>query len=313
MALLLTEKDVSNLLKFEDAYVALKEAFIALESKAGVNSKRMRTSISGSTLTYQAGGLQGYLGIKTFIKGNFVSLLFSTSGELLMIAEADRLSQIRTGSLSVLASDYIQIKYDTVGIIGLGKQGLAQVEAFYELKKIEPIVISRTQERINKALRILNSEGIKVKVAGSYKDVFLNSEVITSITSSKDPFIKLDYVRKGMHINLMGSNIPERVEAFPELIKASSIIVVEDIEQALEEAGDLILAKKMGMLDESKLVTLSSVIAGKVEKKKDDDISIFKSTGVGLEDVAVMKVLYEKAKKQGIGKEIEVKGVWSRE
>ncbi len=111
----------------------------------------------------------------------------------------------------------------------------------------------------------------------------------------------------------MGSNIPERVEAFPELIKASSIIVVEDIEQALEEAGDLILAKKMGMLDESKLVTLSSVIAGKVEKKKDDDISIFKSTGVGLEDVAVMKVLYEKAKKQGIGKEIEVKGVWSRE
>ncbi|BDC19564.1 ornithine cyclodeaminase family protein [Acidianus sp. HS-5] len=312
MALLLTEKDVVNLLKFEDAYNALKEAFIEWENKLGVNSKRMRTSISGSTLTCQAGGLQGYLGIKTFIKGNFVSLLFSTSGELLMIVEADRLSQIRTGTLAVLASDYIQLKYNTVGIIGLGKQGLAHVEAFYELKKIEPIVISRSQDRINKALRVLNSEGIKVKVAGSYKDVFLNSEVVTSVTSSKDPFIKLDYVRKGMHINLMGSNIPERVEAFPELIKASSIIVVEDIQQALEEAGDLILAHKMGMLDESKLIQLSSIISGKIEKKA-DDISIFKSTGIGLEDVAVMKILYEKAKKKGIGKEIEVKGTWSRE
>ncbi len=312
MTLLLTEKDVVNLLKFEDAYNVLKEAFIELENKLASNSKRMRTSISGSTLTCQAGGLQGYLGIKTFIKGNFVSLLFSTSGELLMISEADRLSQIRTGTLAVLASDYIQVNYNTVGIIGLGKQGLAHVEAFYELKKIEPIVISRSQDRINKALRVLNSEGIKVKIAGSYKDIFLNSDVVTSITSSKDPFIKLDYVRKGAHINLMGSNIPERVEAFPELIKASSIIVVEDIQQALEEAGDLILAKKMGMLDENKLIQLSSVITNKI-KKKADDISIFKSVGIGLEDVAVMKVLYEKAKKEGIGKEIEVKGIWSRE
>lgn len=312
MAILLKEKDVVNTLTFKDAYDALREAFLLLHNKMAVNTERVRTSFSGVTLTYQAGAEQNYLGFKTYLKGNVISALFNDSGELLLIAEADRLTQVRTGVLAVLASDYVKRNYSSVGIIGLGKQGIAHVEAFHELKPgVNITVFSRSSERIDKAVRILNSEGIKVKVAGSYKDVFLSAEVIASITSSKDPFIKLDYIREGTHLNLMGSTMPERVEAFPDVIKAADIIVVEDKQQALNEAGDLILAKKMGMLDENKIVPLSSVITSTLNKEY--RLSIFKSTGIGLEDVAVMKRLYEKAKEMKIGREIEVKGVWSRE
>ncbi|ARM77137.1 ornithine cyclodeaminase family protein [Acidianus manzaensis] len=312
MAILIRENEISKVFTFKDAYEALREAFLLLDNKMAINTERVRTSFSGATLTYQAGAEQGYLGFKTYLKGNFISMLFNSSGELLLITEADRLSQIRTGALSVLASDYIKSDYSTVGVIGLGKQGLAQIEAFYELKKgITIIGYSRTKERIEKASKILNSEGISIKIADSYKSILASSDVITSITSSKDPFIKLDYIKKGTHLNLMGSNIPERVEAYPEVIKAASFIAVEDIDQVLKEAGDIILAKKMGMLDENKLIPFSSIISGK-SKPKNENITIFKSTGIGLEDVAVMKRLYEKSKEMKIGIEIEVKGTWYR-
>lgn len=313
MAILLKENEVASSLTFKDAYEALREAFLLLHNKMAINTERVRTSFSGVTLTYQAGAEQNYLGFKTYLKGNFISMLFNSIGELLLIAEADRLTQVRTGALAVLASDYIKRDYSSVGIIGLGKQGLAHVEAFYALKPgISIVAFSRSSERIERANKILNSEGIKVKIANSYKDVFQSVEVVASVTSAKDPFIKLEYIRDKTHVNLMGSNLPERVEAFPEVIKAADVIVVEDVKQALDEAGDLILAKKMGMLDESKIVPLSSIIAEGI-KKKDLKLSIFKSTGIGLEDVAVMKRLYEKVKEMKIGREIEVKGVWSRE
>ncbi|AWR97507.1 ornithine cyclodeaminase family protein [Acidianus sulfidivorans JP7] len=315
MAILIREKDVSRFFTFKDAYEALREAFSLIENKMAINTERIRTSFSGATLTYQAGAEQTYLGFKTYIKGNFISMLFNSNGDLLLLAEADRLSQIRTGALAVLASDYIKKSdYSTVGIIGLGKQGLAQVEAFHELKNgINIIAYNRSKERIEKAMKILNNEGIKIKIAESYKDIFLSSEVVTSITSSKDPFIKLDNLKQGVHLNLMGSNIPERVEAYPEVIKAASLIAVEDINQALREAGDLILAKKMNMLDENKLIPLSSIISGKIKVNDEKNITIFKSTGIGLEDVAVMRKLYEKSKEMQIGSEIEVRGIWYRE
>ncbi|EZQ10871.1 MULTISPECIES: ornithine cyclodeaminase family protein [Acidianus] len=309
MALLLKEKDVASILNFKDSYRALREAFEKLGGKNAVNSKRVRTSFLGTTLTYQAGGIDNYVGFKTYIKGNFISMLFSSEGELLAIVESDRMGQIRTSALSVLASDVIKGNYSSVGIIGLGKQGLAQVECFFSIKGISPTVFTRSQERLSKSLEFLRSRGIGVNTSTSIKDLIKSSEVVVSITSAKDPFIKLDYINKPLHLNLMGSNIPERVEAYPEVIKASETIAVEDVEQALEEAGDLVLANKMNMLDVSKVIGFSSILVGKVKINK-EGITIFKSTGIGLEDVAVLKVIYEKAVKMGLGKEVEVVGKW---
>jgi ornithine cyclodeaminase/alanine dehydrogenase-like protein (mu-crystallin family) len=312
LTIILKEEEVNEILNYHQAYNSLKEAFVALDNKIAVNYKRVRTSFGGATLSYQSGGINGYLGFKSFIRGNFISLLFSTSGELLLIAESDRMSQIRTASLSVLASDYLKGEYSTVGIIGLGKQGLAQVEAFYNLKSVDINVYSRTTARVNQSTEILKSEGINVKVMPSYKELCLNSDVIVTVTSSRDPFLKLDYLKKGSHINLMGSNLAERVEAFPEVIKAASIIAVEDIDQANEEAGDLILADKMKMLDRSKLVLFSNIITRKIQRYNKDDITIFKSVGIGLEDVSILKFIFEEAKKRGLGKEMELRGIWSQ-
>ncbi|MBP1357754.1 MAG: ornithine cyclodeaminase family protein [Sulfolobus sp.] len=309
MTILLKEKDVQSMLNFKDAYDIMKEAFSLLHQKMAVNTKRVRTSFHGTVLTYQSGGLDQYLGFKVFIKGAFFSMLFNDSGDLLLLAEADLLSRIRTGSLSVLVSDYLANReYSTVGIIGLGKQGKYQVKAFHELKKgikIKTLSKEKTEEEIKK----IKEEGIDVERAKDYKDA-CDADVIVTVTNSKDPFVKFEYLKKGTHINALGSNLPERVELYPDVLKNANIIVVEDILQAKEEAGDLIMAERMNMLDWNKVKVLSDVIGGSVKRERDEDITVFKSMGIGLEDVAIMKLLYEKAKKYGIGNEIDIRGKW---
>jgi ornithine cyclodeaminase/alanine dehydrogenase-like protein (mu-crystallin family) len=109
----------------------------------------------------------------------------------------------------------------------------------------------------------------------------------------------------------MGSNLPERAELFADVIKRASVIAVESVSQALREAGDLTLAKKLGMLDESKLIPFSAVVAGKWTRKDNDELTLFKSLGVGLLDLATLALLYDKAKKLGIGKEIPLSLRWS--
>lgn len=309
MTILLKENDVQKMLNFKDAYDVMKEAFSLLHQKMAVNTKRVRTSFHGTVLTYQSGGLDQYLGFKVFVKGAFFSMLFNDSGDLLLLAEADLLSRIRTGALSVLVSDYLANReYSTVGIIGLGKQGKYQVKAFHELKKgikIKTLSKEKTEEEIKK----IKEEGIDVERAKDYKDA-CDADVIVTVTNSKDPFVKFEYLKKGTHINALGSNLPERVELYPDVLKNANIIVVEDILQAKEEAGDLIMAERMNMLDWNKVRLLSDVIGGSVKRERNEDITVFKSMGIGLEDVAIMKLLYEKAKKYGIGSEIDIRGKW---
>ncbi|MEM3680411.1 MAG: ornithine cyclodeaminase family protein, partial [Metallosphaera sp.] len=280
MTIFVKEKDVHKVLTFKDTYDTLREAFLLEESKKAVNTKRVRTSFSGSTLTYQAGALEGYLGFKTYIRGNFISLLFSKDGELLLFAEADRLSLLRTGSLSVLAADVIKKDYSSVGIIGLGKQGLAQVEAFHKLKQgITVLGYTRSTDREAYAKRILSNLDIKLRTVQNMRDLVSQVDVVVTITTATSPFLKLEYLQKNTHVNAMGSNLPERIELYPEVIKAAKTIVVENIEQAKEESGELILAEKMNMLDWNKIVGFAEYVSGKEPVR--DGISVFKSVGIG--------------------------------
>jgi alanine dehydrogenase len=312
LTLFLTEENVNELLSFRDAYEALREGFILEDNKKAVNTKRVRTAFSGVTLTYQAGAYEGFIGFKTYVRGNFISLLFSSEGELLMLTEADRMSLLRTGALSVLAADLMKRNYSEVGIIGLGKQGIAQAEAFWAMKGVKLWGYTRTKERETKASEILRSMGVQIKMATSVKELASMADVVVTITTSTTPFLKLEYLKPDSHVNAMGSNLSERIELFPDVLRASQTISVEDIQQAKEEAGDLILANKMNMLDWDKVVKFSEVVTGKRNPRPRSGITVFKSVGIGLEDVVVMGKLYELAQKRGLGKEIKVSGRWYR-
>ncbi|MEM4884005.1 MAG: ornithine cyclodeaminase family protein [Saccharolobus sp.] len=314
MTLIIKEKDVVNLLDYKEVYDSLVNAFLLLENKRATNIERIRIPFGGNTLSIQASAMEGYIGYKAFIGGNFLIYIYDTNGNLLSIIESDRLTQIRTAMLPIIASDFIYGNYNSVGVIGLGKHGLASVETLNEVRKgIKIFVFTPSKERMEKSLSILKEEGIDVVPKESIKKICEESEVIITITKAKDPFLKLDYItNKRVHINAMGSTVPEKLEIYPEVIKAASIIAVEDINQSLKEAGELVIANKLNMLDYNKLVPISSIIFGKNSIAK-EGITIFKSVGIGLEDLAVGKLVYEKALRKGLGIEIEVKGTWYRE
>ena len=310
MALLLSEKDVARALTFRDAYEAIKEAFSMEDRGLAVNTQRVRTLFRGTAMTYQAAALGDYFGFKTFISRAFMGALFRSDGELLLLTASDYLTRVRTGALAVLASDYLKGQYSEVCVVGLGRQGSFAVKAFNELKGVKPLVSAKTEQGVKVGLENLGAikaEGRVVKV----QECVSSADVVTTVTNSKEPFVKLESLRPGSHVNAMGSNLPERAELFPEVLKNASLIAVEDVQQAMSEAGELILARKLGMLDEGKVVPFSSVVSGKNGRRSDGDLTVFKSVGIGLIDVAVMVRLLELANKYGLGKEVSLSLKWS--
>ncbi|BBD72809.1 ornithine cyclodeaminase [Sulfodiicoccus acidiphilus] len=314
--IVLRETDVEKLLTYKEIFDVLEKAFLEQAEGATINTPRTRTSIAGATLSIQAAGIWNYLGFKAYISGkfqpNFVSLLFdASSGELVALVESDLMGRMRTAALSVLGAKYMANNLGSVSIIGLGRQGMAQVEAFHELTGASLKIFSRTKERIFEAERVFEEKGIRVKVASSYTDACEGADVVVTITNSQAPFLKSSMLPQGVHVNAFGSNVPSRAEVFPDLIKASSVIAVEDLEQVRLESGDFVLAEKMNMMEWEKVVPFSSVVARKVGRSSKEQVTMFKSVGIGLEDVSVMKVLLEKAVKSGGREEVKVRGTWS--
>jgi len=156
----------------------------------------------------------------------------------------------------------------------------------------------------------LKKYNYNVEVVESYMRA-CDADVISTATSSKEPFLRPEWIKVGTHINLIGSNVVSRAEAFPETIGMASLVVTDLKEQAMFESGDLIRAVEKGFLKWDSVRELWEVVLGNVKRVRDDEITIFKSHGIALWDVALAKKIYEKAVKRGIGFEIELKGQWN--
>jgi ornithine cyclodeaminase/alanine dehydrogenase-like protein (mu-crystallin family) len=310
--LILTESDVRTILSFRHVYEALRRIFLLEDQGLAANTERVRTPFHGSVLTYQAAAAEGFFGFKVFVSGSFMGVLFDREGNAVMLTASDYLTRMRTGALAVLASDLMKGNYQEICVVGLGRQGSFTVKAFNELKGIEPKASARTRSGIERGVENLQSIEARARVVG-FSECVKDADVVTTITTSKEPFLKAESLKAGAHVNAMGSNLPERVELFADVIKRASTIAVESVEQAMKEAGDLILAKKLGMLDEGKIVPFSRVVAKKWTRKSDDELTVFKSVGIGLLDLGVMLRLYELAKKYGAGRELPLDLRWSPE
>ena len=130
----------------------------------------------------------------------------------------------------------------------------------------------------------------------SLEEAFLSSDVCTTITASKQPFVGRSDVRDLSHLNVCGSNWGDRAEVTPEAVAEFGTVVVDDLEQAKLESGDLIAAEREGLVSWGNVVELKEVVSGKVRPRSK---TLFKSNGVALEDVAVGSLIYDKAKSRG--------------
>jgi ornithine cyclodeaminase/alanine dehydrogenase-like protein (mu-crystallin family) len=302
----------------EDTLAAVEAVFKAQAAGDATNEPRRRLRASGAVLQVMSGAVanfgeyRGLLGLKSYVvtrnKARFyVNLYDAESGELIAFIEADKLGQMRTGAASGVATKYLaRAGAKTIGVYGTGWQAQSQLEAVCAARTIEGVkVYSRSPENRARFCQEMSARLDGVMIAPVERpEEAADADVIITITTSRDPVLQGAWLNPGTHINAAGGNSILRRELDDETIRRSSFIAVDSIDQAKAEAGELITAVEKGLLTWERVRELRYVVSGEMRgRTSDDQITLFKSLGVAIEDVATAAVLYRKAREQKTGKE----------
>ncbi|WP_322800444.1 ornithine cyclodeaminase family protein [Thermoflexus sp.] len=316
MALLLREEDVRALLPIADAIEALEWAFRAQAEGQATNVPRARVRWPRGALHVMAAGGPGvgYVGLKAYTtvggQARFVVLLFDVeSGALVALIEADMLGRLRTGAATGLATRYLaRPDARRVGIYGAGRQAATQLMAVCAIRDIaEARVYSPTRERREAfARRMAETLGIPVHAVDRPEAVAEEADILITITSAREPVLRGAWLRPGVHINAAGSNAWIRRELDEEAIVRADLIVIDSRDQGKGEAGDLLEPLERGRLQWERIHELKDVVAGRVQRTHPDQITLFKSLGIALEDVAVAALVYERARARGVGEPVRL-------
>ncbi|MFN7998648.1 MAG: ornithine cyclodeaminase family protein [Bryobacteraceae bacterium] len=311
----LTESDVCELLPMADCIDLMQTVFERLAGGQALNHPRRRLILpTGSLLHYMAGSDGMYFGAKVYSTNpkygaHFLFLLYrAADAEPLAILEANYLGQIRTGAASGLATKFLaRDDAATLAIIGSGFQARAQLDAMLAVRRIEQArVWSRNAEkRTTFAAESSKRYGVKVEAADTADQAVRGAAIVVTATYAKDPVISADWVDAGAHVNAMGSNQAGRREIPSDLVRRFGRIVVDSVEQARMESGDLLLALKEEEWNDPRISELKDVVSGRVQgRTHPHEITMFKSNGLAIEDVIAAGFVYERALASGRGKTV---------
>ncbi|MEK7312108.1 MAG: ornithine cyclodeaminase family protein, partial [Chloroflexota bacterium] len=316
MALLLSESDVRSLLTMPIALDAVEKSFLRLADGTAVLHPRQRLHPpNGAYLHYMAAAdsVSGYMGMKLYTSARgglrFVVPLFRTgTGELVALIEADYLGQMRTGAASGIATKFLA-RQDarTVGIVGTGLQARTQLEAVAAVRKLERIrAFGRNPERRAQFCREMSSKlGLPVEPAASAEEAVRGADIVIAATTATAAVVLGKWLAPGMHVNAIGANFPQKRELDDEAVSRASLIAVDSIEQSRQEAGDLIQAFVGDELRWSGVRELAGIVARRIRgRSSDDEITLFKSSGIAIWDVAVAARVFELAQEKQLGTRI---------
>lgn len=314
---MLTEAEVAALLPMPDLIRTLEDAFRAKAAGEATNQPRTRVvAAAGGVLhvmsaAWDAGGV---MGLKAYTTGpggaRFVVHLYRTDGTPLALMQADVLGQRRTGAATGLATRCMaRPDAFAVAILGSGWQARTQLEAVCAVRTIErATVYSRTPQRRERfAAEMSERLGVPVEAAPSAKGAVREADIVCTITSSRDPVLLGEWLEPGMHVNAAGVNWANRRELDAEAVRRAARVAVDDLAQARVECGDLIWAASEGAFAWGSAIELADVVAGRVVgRASPDEITLFASQGIALEDIAAAKLAYDNAIAGDIGRRFDL-------
>lgn len=317
MPLYLTEQDVTQLFTMSDALAAVEAVFKAQAAGEATNEPRRRVRAAGATLHVMSAAVAnfdgaGYLGLKAYsvVAGRarfFVQLFDAATGELLAFIEADKLGQMRTGAASGVATKYLaRADAETVGIYGAGWQAESQLAAVCAVRDVKSVkVYSRTPDKREKfAAQMRAALQLDAITPVEHAEEAADADILITITTARGPVLEGAWIKAGTHVNAAGSNSVLRREIDDEAVSRASFIAVDSLDQARLEAGELISAVEKGVLVWERVRELRALVGGETKGRTDaQQITLFKSLGVAIEDVAAAAVIYRRAKERGAGRE----------
>ncbi len=319
MPLYLNEENVTHLLDMSSALDAVEGVLKAQATGEATNEARRRVRAGGTTLHVMSGAVTGagesagFLGLKayTVARGKarfFVSLYCAETGELLAFIEADRLGQMRTGAASGIATKYLASAHaNSVAVYGTGWQARSQLAAVCSVRKIDHVrVFSRSAANRDRFCSAMKEELQLQSITPVERPEAAaeGADIVVTITTARDPVVAAEWLATGVHINAAGGNSLLRRELDDETIKRASLLTVDSIDQARIEAGELVTAVEKGFLTWERVRELRQVVNGEIGRSSPNEMTIFKSLGLAIEDVATAAVVYRLALERNVGKEL---------
>ena len=315
MTLLLTETEVEDLLDMSATLDAVENVLRDQAEGNATNRARRRVALPTGGLNYMAAGAPELelMGIKVYsiarTGARFYTMLFdSEGGELLSIIQSDKMGQLRTGAASGVATKHLAREdATTLGIYGAGWQAESQLEAIVAARDLERVIVySRSEEtRKDFADRMGAKLGMEIETTSSPEEPAAQ-DIVTTVTSSKEPVLRGEWLRPGAHVNAAGSNFIFKSEIDRDVVRRASFVCVDSREELGLEAGDLMMTLETGAIFPEEVYELGQVIAGQMPGRHGpEDITLFASQGLALEDLAAARIVYDRALEQDVGRDID--------
>ncbi|RLE54960.1 MAG: alanine dehydrogenase [Thermoprotei archaeon] len=326
--LLLTAREVRELISMEDVIKVVEEAFrekglkrVQMPPKVYLFFRKYGGDLRAMPAyleTMDAAGVKvvnvhpnnpDKYGLPTVMAT--IVLIDPRTGFPLAIMDGTYITNLRTGAAGAIASKYLARGDSKVlGIIGAGRQGRALLKAhLVAMKNLERVLVyDIKREAIERFVKEFRSElgSVEIVVCNSAREVVENSDIVCTATPSTKPIVMREWVRRGTHFNCIGADAPGKQELDPEILKMAKV-VVDDIEQALH-SGELNVPYRLGIVGrEVVYAELGEVVAGlKPGRVSRYEVTVFTSTGLAIQDVAVAKLVYERARERGLGTEVSL-------
>ncbi len=326
MPLLLTERHLHELLTMRDLVPLMEQALAALSTGGVVQPVRPVVQVQEHQgllavmpAHMRAGGALGLKAV-TFYPGNAqrglhthmaTILLFDAgTGALLALLDGRLITEMRTAAVSAAATKHLARREATVvAILGAGVQARSHVAALREVVRISQVrVWTRTKVHAETfAAEMTGRFGVTVTAEGSAEDAVRDAQVICTVTSSQTPVLHGAWLSPGAHINAVGAALPQWREMDTEAVLRSRVFV-DSRAAALVEAGDLVQPMREGAIGETHIVAeIGEVFAGRNPGRTGpDEVTLFKSLGQAVEDVATAQLVYHQALERGVGEEISL-------
>ena len=324
--LVLSEQQVQSLIEIDELIAALSQAHIQYSTGKAVMPVRLVVPLVD--IQGRITSMPGYLnedkalGMKvvTYFQDNpqrnlpailaTIMLFSAETGKMIAVMDGAYITAIRTACASALATQALaNPETATLGILGAGVQARAHVQALTLVRKISRIMIYSPSATSAASLKgeMENKAGIAIEVAKSAEAVVRASDLLVTVTTAKEPIIKAQWLKPGVHINAVGSHRPDSREIDGATL-ARAKVVVDSRAAMLAECGDILLALKEKSVDDNVIYgEIGEVLAGaKPGRRSADEITLYKSVGTAIQDVAAAHLVYDKALERNVGSHVEI-------
>ena len=315
--LLLTEDDVGRLLTMDMALEAVEQGLRKMGLDEAQNVPRSRVQTDHAMLHTMAAAAKslGVMGAKVYATSRkgptrfHLSLFDGKTGALLCLMQADHLGQMRTGAATGVATNLMARPDATeVGVYGSGKQARTQLLAVCQVRRVRQVHVFSPSEEHRRQFAAEMSEKCQTEVVPTARPerAAENKDVVITATTSREPVLYGQWLAQGTHVNAIGSNYITKAEVDVEVFRRCTTVVVDSKDQARLEAGDFQQPLDEGVLHWADIHELGQVVVGRYPgRRQPQEITLFKSLGIALEDVATAARVYARAREEGVGKMIE--------